>query len=259
MSEFDIVKDYVRTVQIASRLDDLKGETEAVVKALGFDFFAILHHLEIDELPDHLVRFGNYPDGFRETVRLKRYVSDDPVLIASQRVAHGFLWSDVPKMMELTERQKEIISLGAREGLGDGFTVPVHMPGEFLGSSSFGVRIGREIREASLPMLHYIGSFAFEAARRIAMLERKRAHILKQESATLTERQLECIALIGAGHSAKSAAAQLGIKQDTVQKHLEEAKQRLGLRTSVELVIRALFDGRITFNDVLANKTERPS
>ena len=259
MSEFDVVKDYVRVAQGACRLDDLKAATECAVRDLGFDFFAILHHLDLEVTGGGLVRFGNYPDGFRETVRVKRYVSHDPVLIASQRVAHGFLWSDVPKMLELDEQQCEIIALGAREGLGDGFTVPIHVPGEFLGSSSFGMRFGREIREASLPLLQYLGSFAFEAGRRIARLEQQRARQLRDACAQLTDRQIECIALIARGYSAKSAAAKLGIKQDTVQKHLEDAKLRLGVRTAPELVIRTLFDGRITFTDVLAEKPPPPS
>jgi LuxR family quorum-sensing system transcriptional regulator CciR len=259
MSEYEVVKDYVRIAQTASRLDELKVATEDAVKALGIDFFAILHHLDLEYTGAGLVRFGNYPDGFREAMRAKRYVSHDPVLVASQRVAHGFLWSEVPKMLELNERQREIISLGAREGLGDGFTVPVHVPGEFLGSSSFGVRLGHQIREASLPMLHYLGSFAFESARRITSLKQQRARQVGQSCAQLTERQLECIALIARGHSAKSAAARLGIKQDTAQKHLEEAKRRLGVRTAPELVIRTLFDGHITFNDVLDKKSPPPS
>jgi LuxR family quorum-sensing system transcriptional regulator CciR len=171
----------------------------------------------------------------------------------------GFLWSEVPGMLELTERQREIIALGAREGLGDGFTVPVHVPGEFLGSSSFGVRLGKAIPEACLPMLHYLGSFAFESARRLARLEQKRALCVREEPVALTDRQLECVALIARGHSARTAAVALGIKQDTVQKHIEDARQRLGVRTATELVIRTLFDGGITFNDVLNEKTPPPS
>lgn len=259
MSAFDVVRDYVREAQCANRLEDLKQVTESAVKALGFDYFAILHHLDLSYEGDGLVRFGNYPDGFRETVRVKRYVSDDPVLIASQRVAHGFLWSDVPKMLSLSERQQDIIKLGAREGLGDGFTVPVHVPGEFLGSSSFGVRLGKAVPQDALPLLHYIGSFAFESARRIAMLKHDRARLLREHCAKLTNRQLECIALVARGHSARSAAAALGIKQDTVEKHIEEAKQRLGVRTTTELVVRTLFDGRVTFQDVLAEKSPPPS
>lgn len=254
MSAFDVVRDYVREAQCANCLEGLKQATEAAVRDLGFDYFAILHHLDLSYEGDGLVRFGNYPDGFRETVRVRRYVSDDPVLLASQRVAHGFLWSDVPKMLLLNERQREIIALGAREGLGDGFTVPVHVPGEFLGSSSFGVRFGKQVPEDALPMLQYIGSFAFEGARRIAMLKHQRARVLRERCAKLTTRQLECIALIARGHTARTAAAALGVKPDTVEKHLEDAKGRLGVRTTTELVVRSLFDGRVTFQDVLAEK-----
>jgi len=125
MSEFDVVSDYVRAAQTATRMDRLEADTEAAVRELGFDYFAILHHLDLDypgAAPgDGQVRFSNYPSAFREAVQRERLVGIDPVLAASQKTALGFLWSDVPKMVDLSPQQKTIISLGAREGLGDGY------------------------------------------------------------------------------------------------------------------------------------------
>lgn len=256
MSEFDVVSNYVQAAQTATRMDCLEADTEAAVRELGFDYFAILHHLDLERpgaAPgEGQVRFSNYPTAFREAVQRERLVGVDPVLAASQRTARGFLWSDVPSMVHLTPQQKAIISLGAREGLGDGYTVPIHVPGEYLGSSSFGVRLGRGVRDQSLPSLHYLGSFAFEAGRRIATRREKQ----ERDPAHLTDRQLDCIVLAGRGESARAGAKALGIEQDTFQKHIAEAKQRLGVRTTTELVVRSLFDARITYKDVLNKKVD---
>jgi LuxR family transcriptional regulator, quorum-sensing system regulator CciR len=259
MSEYDLVSKYIEVAQRATRMDELEAGTDAAVRELGFDYFAILHHLDL-EYPgaspgDGQVRFSNYPQAFREAVQRHRLVGVDPVLLASQRTAHGFLWSEVPSMIELTPRQREIISLGARVGLGDGYTVPVHVPGEYLGSSSFGVKLGREVRRQSLPMLHYLGSFAFEAGRRIAM---QKAGGLRTNAPSLSDRQLDCVVLAGRGEPARKAARALGIKQDTFQKHIQEAKQRIGVRSTTQLVVRTLFDGRIAFRDLIEEKS-RPS
>jgi LuxR family quorum-sensing system transcriptional regulator CciR len=257
MPEFDVVQEYIRAAQTTTRLDRLEAATEAAVRELGFDYFAILHHLDLDypgAAPgDGQVRFSNYPMAFREAVQRERLVGIDPVLAASHRTAHGFLWSQVPDMIELSPEQKAIISLGAKEGLGDGYTVPVHVPGEYLGSSSFGVRWGREVRQQSLPMLHYLGSFAFEAGRRIVT-----QRIKPPPPAKLSDRHLDCIVLAGRGISAREGAKTLGIKQDTFQKHIDEAKQRVGVRTTTELVVRSLFDGKVSYKDLLKEK-ERPS
>jgi DNA-binding CsgD family transcriptional regulator len=56
------------------------------------------------------------------------------------------------------------------------------------------------------------------------------------------------------GASARQAAGKLGIKQDTVQKHIVEAKARAGVRSMSQLVVRSLFDGAVTFNDLLDGK-----
>jgi LuxR family transcriptional regulator, quorum-sensing system regulator CciR len=255
MAEYDLVAKYIDVAQRATRMGDLEAETEAAIRELGFDYFAILHHLDLEcpgALPgDGQVRFSNYPTAFREAVQQQRLVGIDPVLRASQRTAHGFLWSEVPGMIELTPKQREIISLGARMGLGDGYTVPVHVPGEYLGSSSFGLKWGRDVRRQSLPMLHYLGSFAFEAGRRIAM---QKANVQRTSNPPLSDRQLDCVVLAGRGQPARKAAKTLGIKQDTFQKHIQEAKQRVGVRSTTQLVVRTLFDGRIAFRDLLKEK-----
>lgn len=258
MSEFDTVSEFIELAQRATRMDHLERETEAVIKELGLDYFAVLHHLDLaapgaDPGPG-AVRMSNYPSAWREEIQKRRLVSVDPALLASQRTAHGFYWSQMPCMIALNDRNKEVISLASAAGLGEGYTVPVHVPGELIGSSSFCVRQGRTFRAQSAPMLHYIGSFVFEAGRKIAARRASQAN----EPARLSERQLDCVVLAGQGQSARQAAQLLGIKPDTFSKHIEEAKARMSVRTTTELVVRSLFDGQISFKDVI-KKTSPPS
>jgi LuxR family quorum-sensing system transcriptional regulator CciR len=43
----------------------------------------------------------------------------------------------------------------------------------------------------------------------------------------------------------------LGLSPDTVHKYLESAKRRYGVSSRTELVVRALYDGQLSFNDVI--------
>ena len=43
----------------------------------------------------------------------------------------------------------------------------------------------------------------------------------------------------------------LGLSPDTVHKYLESAKRRYGVSSRTELVVRALFDGQLSFNDII--------
>ena len=43
----------------------------------------------------------------------------------------------------------------------------------------------------------------------------------------------------------------LGIAEATAHEHIEAARRRYGVGKRTQLVIRALFDGQITFSDIL--------
>ncbi|PZQ62231.1 MAG: hypothetical protein DI570_11700 [Phenylobacterium zucineum] len=58
-------------------------------------------------------------------------------------------------------------------------------------------------------------------------------------SPTLSPRQLECLAWAEAGKSARDTGQILGISQRTVEKHLEQAYEVLGVRTRIQAVVRA--------------------
>lgn len=55
----------------------------------------------------------------------------------------------------------------------------------------------------------------------------------------LSPRQLECLAWAEKGKSARDTGQILGISQRTVEKHLEQAYEALGVRTRIQAVVRA--------------------
>jgi LuxR family quorum-sensing system transcriptional regulator CciR len=178
-----------------------------------------------------------------------RFFVDDPILAASTKTAVGFLWSDVGKMIDLTDRQREILKRARQFGLGDGFTVPVHVPGEYHGTCNFGARSLEHLAPDALPMAQVVGAFAFEAARRL--LRARHPRQLPSQVPALTERQLDCITLVAMGKTDWEIGRILGISEATAHEHIEAARRRYGVTKRAQLVVRALFDGQITFSDVL--------
>ncbi|HVJ02994.1 MAG TPA: hypothetical protein VM662_12485 [Sphingomonas sp.] len=45
----------------------------------------------------------------------------------------------------------------------------------------------------------------------------------------------------------------LGVSRETVRQHLRQARERYGIQKRSQLAVRALYDGVISFNDVLAD------
>ena len=99
--------------------------------------------------------------------------------------------------------------------------------------------------QRQLPLVQLIGSFAFEAARRLS-----RQTQAPCEGPSLTERQAECVALVARGKTDWEISQILGIGQETVIQHVKDARDRYGVTKRTLLAIRALFDGQISFADV---------
>lgn len=240
---FERVQSFVSEVKRARRIEEIGELLSQATRAFAFDHFAMTQRygLSIDNAP---VQLSDYPPDWIELLRTGSFWADDPVLAACQRTVAPFAWDDLPSMIELSPRQEAYMALAAKEGLARGWTVPIHIPGEASGLCSFVLAERREIPRHSLPAAQYLACFSFEAARRLAA--RRNAPLPR-----LTRRQLECVVLAARGKSDWVAGQILGLAPDTVHKYLEQAKARFGVSSRTELVVRALYDGQLSFGDIL--------
>lgn len=224
----------------------LHDELCALTDKLGFDHYALAHHSSDARRAD-TVALGSYPALWVEEMVERRYYADDPVLIAAQSTARSFAWSEMAAMIRLTPKHRRQLELGARAGLEEGVTVPINLPGSLPASCTFVVADRERFPEDAMPHAHYAACFAFDAARRLT-----EAHPPESPSAPpLSTRQLDCIVLVSRGKSDGTAAQLLGISPDTVHQHVETAKRRLGVATRPQMVARALFDGHLSYADIL--------
>src|SRR3546814_1244416 len=101
-----------------------------------------------------------------------RFRSSDPVHRASQRSRAGFLWHDMRRYDAPRPGDETILAEAERHGIGDGLTVPAHIPGDAHGSVSFAWRPGCAAEPDALQFARMIGGAAFEAADSIANPDR---------------------------------------------------------------------------------------
>ncbi|RSU59601.1 helix-turn-helix transcriptional regulator [Sphingomonas koreensis] len=66
----------------------------------------------------------------------------------------------------------------------------------------------------------------------------------------LTDSQRDCLIRSARGDTAWESACILGIREETVVRHLKQARDRYGVEKQTSLLIRALFDGIICFADI---------
>ena len=244
MEKFSRVQRFVSDVRDIATEAELTDAIAEVSLDLGFRYFALTHHVDLRTSGD-AIRLHNYPAGWAEWFEERSLGKSDPVHRASNLTSVGFAWSRLPEMLALSPADRHVLHAARKEGIGDGFTVPAHVPGEAHGSCSFACGTGEPFFGEHQALLQLVGAFAFEAARR---MRRSRHQPLV---VSLTDRQRECVMWAARGKSDWEIAHILGVKHDTVIEHMRHARDRYGVGKRTSLAIHALFDGTIGFLDVL--------
>jgi len=223
---------------------------------MGFDHFALLHHVDLRLMRadlshmacGSLLALHNYPDDFARTYLERGWIAKDPILLASERRNVGFRWRDLPTKVPAWRRANDIADEARRHGIVDGYTVPTNVPGEPKGSCSFAVRVERAFPESSLLMAETVAAFAFQAARSLVL--KAREPVPQPAQPGLTGRQLECLVLVARGKSDWEIARILGIGPETVKHHIRMARERYDVPTRVQAAIRAIFESGLSIDDL---------
>lgn len=241
-----VTQDFEDAVERADTIEALKEALEAITLEMGYRHFALTHHVDVPRVRLPAIRIHNYPDNWVEYFDAEGLGPSDPVHRASHMTNAGFRWSKLAEIIDLTGRDIAILDRSRKAGLGEGFTVPAHIPGEWAGSCSFATGPGKAIRREWAPLAQFIGATAFAGARRLSGIRRP-----DTGRPLLSDRQRDCIFWAARGKSAWEISVILGIAHETVIQHLKEARFRYGVEKSGQLAIHALYDGAFTFIDVL--------
>lgn len=240
-----IVQDFARAVREVRDPAQLRSLLRDGVWALGFHHFLLqgaMGQVWLADLP---------PDWVMAPAS-----SGDAVLVTAAQSYAPFLWSDISRLIALTPAQGRFLDGVHAAGVGAAVTVPIHRARDadqggsysiFAGCCSFMMKTGVPLPLSSLAAAHYVGALAFDAAEQ---LRRAQAHDTPR-GPQLTPRQRDCVVLVAQGKSDWEIGQLLGISESTVHKHIEDAKRRFCVSTRIQLVVRSLFDARLTFADVM--------
>ncbi len=244
---FERIGAFVEDVRAVDTDADLRTILAQISRELGFAYFALAHHVDMRHAPQSAIRIHNYPEDWEHYFDEQQLGRTDPVRRACQLTAVGFAWSQLPGMIQLTKRDHQVLDAAAEQGIGDGFTVPAHVPGEVNGSCTFATPRGCFIEAEHLAMAQLVGAFAFEAARRLARLRIQEL----SNPPHLSNRQRDCLIWVARGKSDSEIAMILGISPETVHQYVKETRATYDVVSRSQLVAQALFSGTITFQDIL--------
>lgn len=248
MLSYSNLNELLASFRNSSTIDELHEALIRATHTLGFSQFAMGHHVDLSSPPKKAIRLTTYNEDWISYGIERGYFAEDPVHLASTKTINGFLWRDVGKIIRLTPRQQQVLLEAIGFGLGAGFTVPVYLPGEYHGSCSFAAKSLDALHENALPIAQLCGTFAFEAARRIM---RRPFQLEEATIPDLRPRELEALILVGQGKTDAEIGEILGISRATAHEHVEGARRAYGNAQRAYMIVRALFDGQISFADLL--------
>ena len=268
MSRFSDVDIFIHTLRGARTAHDIHAIVGSMTREMGFHSFTLVQHAKnFSRENKRFLAVSNFSEAWIDHYLEHRLHEHDPLYAATRQTTMGFRFDEVASLIRITGRQEETREAGRREGITDGFCVPSHVPGEDEGSCTFVMRNNKPLPTRNLALAQLVGNFAYEAARRLWRQgvcfigpEFRGAEREREDSAqflaiprgpTLTTRQLECILLMARGKTDWEISKILGLHEQTVTQHLNEARRRCGVSRRTELAIHALYHGHLTFDDIL--------
>ncbi|TPG48050.1 helix-turn-helix transcriptional regulator [Sphingomonas glacialis] len=247
MELLERIGDFYGEIDRIDTLDRLLAALTSICKGAGIPFLSVTHHVDFSRSQPGALHLHNYPARFAAFHDGNGLGTRDPVHRMSQSRYTGFMWSTQPSLLPRTRADQELFDRAEDAGIGDGYTVPVHMAGEPSGSCSFAVAPGITFPKSFIPLAQGLGIFAFDAARRlIGACGRRQFHC------QLTPREREIVLLLGQGYQEKQIARLLRITPVTVNDHLKHARERCGVHKSFLLVVCALASGVINASELNA-------
>ena len=229
-------------VDSTAQLDEL---LTVFSRKLGFDHFALSLEMRSEFTPVEELLLHDYPEEWAKVYCGFELAGQDPVRRACDKTFTGFSWQTIADIIPLTRADRQMLHVGRDCGIGDGFTVPRHLPGLARGTCTFAVAPDRPLPNNLLTTAEAIGALALRTALEMARLPSTRA------SPELTDRQRECLLWVARGKTAAETAIILGIGTETVIQHLKVARERYDVHCKQSLIVAALFDGLIGFSDLI--------
>jgi DNA-binding CsgD family transcriptional regulator len=214
-----------------------KGLLAAAVP-FGAKYVTFFEFRPINEVLTPINSFGSVPPHFEQNYIRKAMFRVDPFLKRASRDPTPFSWHEYRSECPENEEITDFIALCQSFDMPDGFVVPTPSPTGNMGLVSFMGPLSFDVQ--SHAHLSQLALYYSAAIRRVY-----EANLPNVSEVGLTPRQLECVKWIAHGKSDWEIGDILGLSEATVNRHVELAKERLGMRTRMQVVVEALRTGQL--------------
>lgn len=238
--------DFMSRCAQAKSVMEIRSAFLSATQKLGFDYVALMSHVDPVHFPEVAVVMHHYPNNWAEHFSERKYERIDPVFAEASHRRTPFFWDDPAFRAKLREEQLTIFDEAEEAGIARGFTIPINSPGALPASCSL-VPNQDGVDPLHYGVAHSMAVLAHECARSLLDCARERPR-------RLTRRQRECLTLAARGKSDWSISRLLNISEKTVRSYIEGARERFGVATRVQAVVQAILSGEISIDEAADRK-----
>lgn len=230
-----IFQSFIDQLIEADSQDDLRHSLAETASALDLACFAYLATSPKPPMMPLLI--SNYPENWTSHYMKQRYHRFDPIIIRAIQQPEPFKWGVDHSPIVHSPQVHQLFEEAATFGIRCGFTVPVHDGRGAIAAITFATderhsHFDTAIRE-NLRILQLVAMYFHAHAQRKLRVPNR------IERVSLSRRELECLQWAARGKSTWDVGRILGISRHTVAFHLENARIKLGVRSTIQAV--ALF------------------
>ena len=182
----------------------------------------------------------DWPVEWLERYVSRNYVDHDPVVSRMKQLQAPFQWRDAAHDVRIDKSSELVMGDAGEFKLRDGLAFPlVTLDGQVVMVSLGGEQI--ELSGAQFGMISLVSTYAVGRAMQLSTMPgRTIDHVV------LTPRERECLTWAAVGKSEWEISQILGISEHTSEKHLLNAKSKLGAVNRVQAVAEAIRRGYIS-------------
>jgi DNA-binding CsgD family transcriptional regulator len=237
-----------RIVQAAQALDERPSDTlrefmDRQFTGLGFRYFGYLALQRPSAPATPLSVVSSYREDWIRRYTERGYQNLDPVCTTAAKSPVPFAWLTSDLAQRATKQQRQFLGEAAEFGVRNGITVPIRGPAGAFATLSVTADVpDQEFHRLWLERrdeLHVLALYYH------AQIEK---HLLcpgPPREYHLTDRERDGLIWSARGKTAWETSEILGISEETVQFHLKNAMQKLGVHTKTHAVVKAILAGLI--------------
>ncbi|RUU14508.1 LuxR family transcriptional regulator [Mesorhizobium sp. USDA-HM6] len=228
--------------QLSASVDAVDLSEAMASAAAGFDFplFAYFTYPSPSGNAPRLI--SNYPTSWTSRYLQQRYHNLDPVILRGLLGWDTFDWGVERGRQYLPTSQQQILESAAEVGIRSGLTISMHDHRGRFAALTFASDESRAPLLQSLA--HYEKALQLIAINFHIHVRHRLADDRVVDGVTLTPREFECLKWAARGKSAWDISQLLGVSKRTVTFHQENAKAKLGVRTTNQAIARLAASGR---------------